>query len=91
MKLHWLIPLTVDAAFQFTSKNELARAFRGLGHEITTTVAYVSDKTPMDGFSHIDYCHTPSGSLVKKIVFHWRMLQSTWQANADVVMFVYRP
>lgn len=86
MKLHWLIPLTVDATFQFTSKNELARAFREQGNEITTTVAYVNEKTPMDGFTRVEYCRTPRGSLLRKILFHWLMLRSTWRENADVVM-----
>src|SRR4030042_5569619 len=87
MKVHWLIPLTCDAAFQFTSRNELARAFRALGNEITTTVAYANERTKMDGFSTVEYVHSPRGSLLKKVGFHWRMLQSSWRTNADVVMF----
>lgn len=87
MKVHWLIPLTCDETFQFTSKNELARAYRELGHEITTTVAYVNERTTMDGFTNVEYVYTPRGSLNKKIVLHWRMLKSTWTTDADVVMF----
>lgn len=87
MKLHWLIPLTVDTAFQFTSKNELARSFKQLGNEISTTVAYVDNKIPMDGFSRIEYCHTPRGSTFKKLHFHWRQLRSALCNDVDVVMF----
>ncbi|MCK4709747.1 MAG: hypothetical protein KAU21_14095, partial [Gammaproteobacteria bacterium] len=90
MKLHWLIPITVDRTFQFTSKNEMARAFSAIGHDITTTVAYVEDKTPMDGFSRVDYVHTPSGSIITKIIFHWKMLESTWKTKSDVVMFGFQ-
>ena len=90
MKLHWLIPLTVDAAFQFTSKNELARGYRDLGHEITTTVAYINDKIPMDGFTDIEYCHTPKGSWLAKLGFHWKMLRSAWTSNPDVLMFGFQ-
>jgi len=90
VKLHWIIPLTVDATFQFTSKNEMARSFRSCGHDITTTVAYVNDKTVMDGFTHVDYVHVPAGSLFSKIRLHWKMLESTWKMNADVVMFGFQ-
>jgi glycosyltransferase involved in cell wall biosynthesis len=82
--------LTVDAAFQFTSKNELARGYRGLGNEITTTVAYVNEKVPMDGFTNIEYCHTPKKSLLGKFTFHWKMLKSTWTSSADVLMFGFQ-
>ncbi len=90
MKLHWLIPITVDATFQFTSKNEMARAFTASGHEMTTTVAYIKEKTPMDGFTRVDYVQTPSGSLFSKVLFHWKMLESTWKTNSDVVMFGFQ-
>ena len=87
MRLHWIIPLTVDAAFQFTSKNEMARAVRGLGHDITTTVGYINNKIELDGFTSVDYIHTPAKSLISKLLFHWKLLKSVWASNADVVMF----
>ena len=90
MKVHWLIPLTCDAAFQFTSKNELAKAFRDLGNEITTTVAYINEQTPMDGFSDVEYVHTPRRSLFAKIKFHWKMVLSIWKSDADVIMFGFQ-
>jgi hypothetical protein len=69
MKVHWLIPLTCDDTFQFTSKNELARAYRELGHEITTTVAYVNKRTRMDGFSDVEYVYTPHDQSIKKLLY----------------------
>jgi glycosyltransferase involved in cell wall biosynthesis len=90
VKVHWLIPLTCDAAFQFTSKNELARAFRSLGNTITTTVAYANEQTTMDGFSEVEYIHIPRKSLLGKIKFHWKMVQSTWTRDADVVIFGFQ-
>ena len=90
MKLHWLIPITVDQTFQFTSKNEMARAFKARGHDITTTVAYVNEKTPLSGFTHVDYVCTPAGSLLGKVKFHWKMLESTWKTKSDVVMFGFQ-
>lgn len=90
MNLHWLIPITVDAAFQFTSKNEMARAYKGLGYKITTTAAYVNEKIPLDGFSRVDYVHTPSGSIWRKLVFHWQLFKSIWGSKADVIMFGFQ-
>lgn len=90
MKVHWLIPLICDAKLQFTSKNELARAFCELGNEITTTVAYLNVKTPMDGFNHVEYVHTKSGSILKKIAFDWKMIQSALASDADVIIFGVR-
>ena len=90
MNIHWLIPITVDAAFQFTSKNEMARAYKALGHKITTTAAYVNEKIPLDGFSDVDYVHTPSASAWRKLVFHWQMFKSIWSSKADVIMFGFQ-
>ena len=90
MKVLWIIPLTVDQALQFTSKNELARSFSGLGHEINTVVAYVRERTQMDGFSNVEYIYTPSGSVLKKIAFHFRMLRAVLASDADVVMFGFQ-
>lgn len=90
MKILWLIPLTVDAAFQFTSKNELARAVRKLGHEIETVVAYRENRTSLDGFSVVEYIHTPPSSLIRKFVFHWKMLLTVWKTDADIIMFGFQ-
>ncbi|MFC1837890.1 hypothetical protein ACFLYW_04345, partial [Thermodesulfobacteriota bacterium] len=87
LKVHWLIPLTVDAVLQFTSKNELARSFTGLGNVLTTTVAFGKEPIPMDGFTGIEYIHTPLGSQFGKLRFHFRMLTSALARGREVVMF----
>jgi len=87
MKVHWLIPLTVDSVLQFTSKNEMARAFTNLGHELTTTVAYIQKPVSMDGFTEVEYISTPAGALYAKVMFHWRMLLSSLRPGVDVVMY----
>ncbi len=86
MKVHWIIPLTVDTAFQFTDKNELARAFTTLGHEMTTIVAYRNARTVMDGFSKTEYARVPLRSPLRRMLFHWRMLRTIWSSKADVIM-----
>jgi len=35
----------------------------------------------------VEYVHTQRGSLFAKIKFHWRMIQSVWKSDADVIMF----
>lgn len=87
MKILWLIPLTVDATFQFTSKNELARALTEQGHEIETVVAFCENNIPLDGFSHVDYFHTPNSSVTSKFGFHLRMLRAAWLNGTDAVIF----
>jgi glycosyltransferase involved in cell wall biosynthesis len=86
LKVHWLIPLTVDKVFQFTSKNELARSFCALGHEMSTTVAYNKEKIPLDGFSQVEYVKMRSGSFFDVLKFHLRMILSIWRTDADVVL-----
>ncbi len=86
MKIHWVVPLTADAAFQFTDKNELARSLKALGHEITTIVAYRQERKEMDGFSRVQYVRVPRRSALRKMIFHWCILRSIWSSRADVVM-----
>lgn len=87
MKILWLIPLTVDGAFQFTSKNEMARGLTEQGHEMETVVAYRSEKIPLDGFSHVDYVHTPPSSILSRVRFHWKMFAAALGTDAEAVMF----
>jgi glycosyltransferase involved in cell wall biosynthesis len=87
MKVHWLIPITCDASLQLTTYDELARAFRDLDNRITTTVAYVNDRIQMEGFSRVEYSHTPRGSLLKKLKYHWDMLKAAVTSDADVIIF----
>ncbi len=44
----------------------------------------------MDGFSDVEYVHTPRGSILNKLIFHWKMLQSVRRSNADVIMFGFQ-
>lgn len=90
MKILWLIPITVDRTFQFTSKNELARALRDLGHEVETVVAYREDQTPLDGFSKVVYVQTKDNSPPHGLRFHWCMLHAALRTNADAVMFGFQ-
>lgn len=90
MKILWLIPLTVDKAFQFTSKNELARGLVENGHVVETVVAYRKEKIRLDGFSHVEYVHTPEGSVAAMLRFHVLMLTAVWKTSADVVMFGFQ-
>ncbi len=87
MKIVWLIPLTVDGAFQFTSKNEMARGLAEQGHEMETVVAYRKEKIPLDGFSHVEYVHTPPSSVAARVRFHWRMFSAALATDAEAVMF----
>jgi len=90
MKILWFVPLTVDKAFQFTSKNELARALTQLGHEVETVVAYCKIEVALDGFSAVKYVFTPERSHLAKFRFHCKMLVAAWKTNADVVMFGFQ-
>ena len=87
MKLLWLIPLTVDGAFQFTSKNEMARGLKEQGHQMETVVAYREEKVPLDGFTRVDYVHTPPSSIMSRLRFHWRMFFAALNTDAEAVMF----
>lgn len=86
MKILWLIPITVDRTFQFTSKNELARGLREQGHEIETVVAYEAEKIALDGFSAVEYVRTGRGTF-QVLRFHWRMLRAAFRTDADAVLF----
>ncbi len=87
MKILWLIPLTVDSAYQFTSRNELARALTEQGHEVNTVVSYRKEKVALTGFSEVEYIQTTPGSLLAKLRFHYRMLSAAWTSQADAVIF----
>jgi len=90
MKILWFVPLTVDKVFQFTSKNELARALSQQGHEIETVVAYRKAKVLLDGFSAVKYVYTPEGSIFAKLRFHFRMLIAAWKTDSVAVMFGFQ-
>jgi glycosyltransferase involved in cell wall biosynthesis len=87
MKILWLIPVTVDRAFQFTSRNELARGLQELGHRIETVVGYREEQVMLDGFSKVEYVHTGKETIFAMLHYHWRMLRAAFHTDADVVMF----
>ncbi len=90
MKILWIIPVTVDTMLQLTSCSGLARPLSRYGHQVVTVAAYRKRKEHIDGFSHIDYVHTPPGAILRKFWFHLRMLFSIWTTDADVVIFGYQ-
>jgi len=90
MKIHWLVPLTVDKVLQFTSKNEMARALVEIGHTVTTLVAYQKNRVELNGFSEVTYVKTPPNSILNKIKFHYLMLLSILRSDADFILIGFQ-
>lgn len=85
MNFLWIMPLTVDHAFQLTSRNELSRALRALGVNISAVVFYREKKIPMDGFSEVKYIHTGKG-LFGKIKASLRFHRIMFVDLSDVIL-----
>jgi len=86
MKIIWLIPLTVDSAYQFTSRNELAGALKKIGCKVKTIVAFRKKKLRLSGFSTVKYVHTPKESVFGKLKFFLKMLDAIRKEDADFVI-----
>lgn len=85
MRILWIIPLIIDTANQFTSRNELARALSKQGHTVSTVVAYRNKRLPLTGFTSVKYIKIRSRSIQDAVKFRIRLIKEAVLSDADVI------
>ena len=84
MKVLFFFPLIVDTRLQFTSKNQLAKAFCNQGNFMTIFVGYKANKLELDGFSKVVYVKV--NSIFSKFKLYFKSLISAIKDDFDVIL-----